>query len=427
MKIALEFADHSSHVTQRTATSLPFTWLAKQSNEFSNRTCVFIRPKFLTRSSSKQEVCSNFGTRYSLHQCLHKSRSSSRKTSTQIFVALHFNPVQRYPSEPNNCSLSESFAEYFSDKIVKIRKDLDNVDGSLNDGQVTSCSAGSERCLAEQLLSEFKLVNEEVVSGFVNHLWSKSCTLDPIPSSVFKRCRHYLLPVITRIVNLSLTSGQVPDRFKVAMLKPLLKKSGADHEVFSNFRPVSNLHFLSKVTEKAVAAQLMGHLNDNEGLLEEFQSAYKSHHSTETALVKVQNDILKAIDNNRSVILLLLDLSAAFDTVDHSILLSRLQDRFGIRNTALKWFHSYLDSREQFVSVNGIESSKKHLPYGVPQGSVLGPLLYSLCTSPLGDIARKHSIPFHFYADDTQLFYFYLYLYVSLESFTLLEFSQLNP
>ena len=317
---------------------------------------------------------------------------------------LHFNPVQRYPSGPNNCSLSESFAEYFSDKIVKIRKDLDNVDGSLNDGQVTSCSAESEGCLAEQLLSEFKLVNEEVVSGFVNHLCSKSCTLDPIPSSVFKRCRHYLLPVITRIVNLSLTSGQVPDRFKVAMLKPLLKKSGADHELFSNFRPVSSLYFLSKVTEKAVAAQLLGHLNDNDGLLAEFQSAYKSHHSTETALVKVQNDILKAIDNNRSVILLLLDLSAAFDTVDHSILLSRLQNRFGIRNTALKWFHSYLDSREQFVSVNGIESSKKHLPYGVPQGSVLGPLLYSLYTSPLGDIARKHSIPFHFYADDTQLY-----------------------
>ena len=84
--------------------------------------------------------------------------------------------------------------------------------------------------------------------------------------------------MITRIVNLSLTSGQVPDRFNVAMLKPLqlLKKCGADHELFSNFRPVSNLYFLSKVTEKAVAAQLMDHLNDNEGLLEEFQSAYKS-------------------------------------------------------------------------------------------------------------------------------------------------------
>ena len=126
--------------------------------------------------------------------------------------------------------------------------------------------------------------------------------------------------------------------------------------------------FLSKVTEKAVAAQLIEHLNDNERLLDEFQSAYKYHHSTETALVKVQNDILKAVDNNRSVILLLLDLLAAFDTFDHSILLSRPQNRFGIRNIAFNWFHSYLHSREQFVSVNGIESSKTNLPYGVPQG-----------------------------------------------------------
>ena len=97
--------------------------------------------------------------------------------------------------------------------------------------------------------------------------------------------------------------------------------------------------------------------------------------------MKVQNDILKAIDNNRSVTLPLLDLSAAFDTVGHSILLSRLQNRFGIRNIALKWFHSYLQSREQFVSVNGIESSKKHLPYGVPQSSVLGRFL-EYCKAP---------------------------------------------
>ena len=121
-----------------------------------------------------------------------------------------------------------------------------------------------EPCLTNQLLNEFTPVNEDVISGYmyINNLCNKSCSLDPIPSSVFQRCRHELVPVITRIVNLSLQSGQVPDRsFKAAVIKPLLKKSGANHENFSNFRPVSNLYLLSKVTAKAVTAQLSDHLN----------------------------------------------------------------------------------------------------------------------------------------------------------------------
>ena len=113
---------------------------------------------------------------------------------------------------------------------------------------------------------------------------------------------------------------------------------------------------------------------------------------------------MKAVDDKKSVILLLLYLSAAFDTVDHTILVSRLANRFGIRDTALNWFPSYLQLRKHFVSVNGIDSSLKDLQYGVPQASVLGPLLYSLYTSLLVDIARKHGTPFHQYADDTQLY-----------------------
>ena len=111
-----------------------------------------------------------------------------------------------------------------------------------------------------------------------------------------------------------------------------------------------------------------------------------------------------SIDNQKSVVLVLLDLSAAFDTVDHSLLLARLSTRFGICDQALDWFPSYLSDRIQYVRILYVSSDVHALPYGVPQDSVLGPLLYSLYASPLGDIARSHGLSYHFCADDTQLY-----------------------
>ena len=134
------------------------------------------------------------------------------------------------------------------------------------------------------------------------------------------------------------------------------------------------------------------------------QSAYKQLHSTETALVRVNNDILVTLDNHQSVILLLLDLSTAFDTVDHGILLDRLSHRFGICGLALFWFKSYLSNRFQFVEIRGEKSSHQPLTCGVPHGSVIGPILYLLYTSPLGDIVRRYNMGYHFYTDDTQLY-----------------------
>ena len=134
-----------------------------------------------------------------------------------------------------------------------------------------------------------------------------------------------------------------------------------------------------------MAVKLTSHIVNNY-TDEMFQSAYKVFHSSETVPVKVHNDILRAVDNNDSVVLLLLDLSAAFDTVDHSILLSRLALRFGVNGQVIAWMELYLKDREQFVQIENTKSSIRQLLRGIPQGSVLGPLFYVLYTAPIADI-----------------------------------------
>ena len=165
------------------------------------------------------------------------------------------------------------------------------------------------------------------------------------------------------------------------------------------------MYSLSKLgkLEKSVFLQFNIYLTVN-GLHERFQSAYKAQPSTETALLTITNDILLSLDRGDNVFLLLLDLSAAFYTVNHSLLLSRLENSFGITGTVLQWFHSYLSGRSQVVEINDTKLSVRDLTVGVLQGSVLGPILYLLYTAPLAEIIRSHGLECRFSADDTQLY-----------------------
>ena len=169
-----------------------------------------------------------------------------------------------------------------------------------------------------------------------------------------------------------------------------------------NFRPVSNLPFLSKILEKVVLAQLESHLSRN-NLRDVCQSAYRQNHSTETLLLSVTDSLLCKADNRLVSLLTLLDQSAAFDTVYHKILLNRLSYTFGISVTVFKWFISYLTNRTQSVSVGDLNSLPLPLKYGVPQGSVLGPILFTLYSQPVSDKIREHNISYQKFADDTQL------------------------
>ena len=188
------------------------------------------------------------------------------------------------------------------------------------------------------------------------------------------------------------------------MLPPSSKKSSLDKEIFKNYRPVSNLNFISKLLKNVVAVQLQTHL-DEAGLVTAFQSAYRKHHSTESALLNIHNDILLNIAKGSVTTLTLLALSAAFDTIDHTILLDRLNAYYGISELALGWFKSYLSGRTHSVKVGSTLSHPAALQYGVPQGSVLGPILFSLYTNPISSIIHSpSSINHHFYVDDTQLY-----------------------
>ena len=249
----------------------------------------------------------------------------------------------------------------------------------------------------------FALVTPSEVEKLINSSKPKSCKLDPIPTWLVKPCLPVLLPLITAIINSSLKSGCFPSAFKKAIVRPTLKDHKLDPEALSSYRPVSNLPFVSKLIEKVVYQQLTFHIESN-NMHDEHQSGYRKFHSTETALLKLTNDMLMALDQGKISLLIFLDVSAAFDTVNHQVLLDRLKQLYGISGTALKWISSYLQNRSQVVTINGTCSDPVKLEHGFPQGSVLGGGLYTWTVKPLSDISKKHNVLHKKYADDKNLY-----------------------
>ena len=299
------------------------------------------------------------------------------------------------PSEESSTSLVTRFKDFFVDKIVKIRESLDNSDPS-----------APEHCFEsdrESSFSAFEPVSEENLEKIIRKMSNSSCSLDPEPTWLLKKYAACHVPALTRIVNASFQSGVFPAIAHQAIVTPVLKKPSLDSQDIKNYRPVSNLTFVAKVIEKAAASQFVEHLTTNE-LYDPMQSAYRIHFSTETALLKLQNDILAQFDKRKAVFLVLLDLSAAFDTVDHEILLKRLESNFQVSDIALRWMHSYLTGWTSRVKIMEQLSEPWTCEYGVPQGSVMGPLLYSVYITPVSDIIQKHNLSYLIYADDIQLY-----------------------
>ena len=310
------------------------------------------------------------------------------KITNQIMRRKNENPLPEHTSPK---ALADQFGNYFINKVNKIRDDFNDTDNAF---EYDSEFSGTP-------LSQFQPLSTDELNIIIAKAASTSCELDPIPTGLLKSCLDVLSPVILRIINLSITQGTIPNIYKAALVRPLLKKPSLDN-VLKNYRPVSNLTFLSKLIEEAVNIQFTRHIETNV-LNEELQSAYRQSSSTETALLKIFDDVLLSLDNRQAVLVSLLDLSAAFDTVDHSILLRRLEMSFGVKDTALKWFTSYLNDRTLRVVIDDAMSEIFELVCSVPQGSKLGPRLYSQYTRFLGLLLRILLLCFHCYADDTQL------------------------
>ena len=226
----------------------------------------------------------------------------------------------------------------FCNKVDSLRQELD-VPHLLDYAEISIDVCSS-------CLGQFKSLSLVEVKELLKKSKTKSCDMDPIPTSILKKCLETLGGQITSIINSSLSQSHFPSILKRSMVIPSIKKNSLNPNKFSSYRPISNLSFLSKIIEKSIAMQLERYLLEN-NLYPQKQSGYRRYHSTETVLIKIFNHECCALDDGRNAVLVLLDLSSAFD--NHEILLERLQTRFGFTGEVLIWLRSYLTERQQFV------------------------------------------------------------------------------
>ena len=287
------------------------------------------------------------------------------------------------------------FNQYLHDKISNIQMEIDLL--CLN----TFEKPRRQHTQEIKPLIEFKSIDNDDMDRYISRCKLTKCALDKVDFTKLEL--GFIRDIMIKIINAAFLSGEFPETEKESIVIPKLKNGALDHELPSSYRPVNNTTSPSKLAEIGMLEQLNEHLTAND-ILPEYQSGFRTYHSTETALVKVHSDILESIDTGKSVLMICLDLSSAFDTVDHQILLNELQD-IGIQGTALSLFRTYLQNRTVRVSVNDVISDPLPLKYGVPQGSILAPVLFTIYTRTLPMLLDELGVSYHIYADDTQIYF----------------------
>ena len=281
----------------------------------------------------------------------------------------------------------DKFADFFFKKIRKIREQF--------------CNESTQKTHHRDCMSfvAFLPLDREEILNIIKKMNPTTSIMDPCNAGFLLKFKEIIVDAITTITNQSLTTGEFLDDWKVAAVRPLIKDPNIRTE-FKNYRPISNLSFLSKIIEKAAQVQLQKHF-DEQSLLPNHQSAYRQHHSTETTVLNMCDNISKNMETQKYTSIVCLDLSSAFNTVNHKILLGILKSYFKISDHALAWMSSYLSKRKFLVQIGQQISKTIELDYSVPQGSILGPILFNCYAGTLMEmiLASKESF-LSGYADD---------------------------
>ena len=315
------------------------------------------------------------------------SQKSLFKVANEL---LDRNKKKVLPNHDDPKKLANDFNNYFVDKIKLIRKSIPKVE---------NVPTYYTRPFHGKQLTEFQPTNEDELRKLITKHGIKTCAEDPIPSKLFKEALEIMLPVLVILINRSLSEGSI-DGVNWSVLDPLLKKFGLDCDVWKNYRPVNNLLYFSKLTERVISNRMDEHMDKN-NLHEPTQFAYKANHNTETMLLGVTDEVLRGFDNNMATVVIFLDLSAAFDTIDIGKMLEILESEIGISGTALKWFESFLTGRTQRVKISGEYSESLEVPFGAPQGSVLGPKLFNGNVRSQPMVFKKCMFSSSSFADDS--------------------------